>query len=143
MTDQATDSALLASILDTVPDAMVVIDDFMAFGAVTAARARYLKVPDHLGIVSFNNTSLCQLLEVGLTSVSLDIDRMVELAVRKLLSIIEDGEPSQPKREIVPCEVVERGSSKHRGSSTHRTDPSGRVAHSQPGHRSPSPASSQ
>ncbi|MEZ0325359.1 MAG: LacI family DNA-binding transcriptional regulator [Fimbriimonas sp.] len=92
------------------PDAMVVLDDFMTFGVVTAARARYIKVPDHLGLVSFNNTSLCQLLEEGLTSVDLGMARMVELAVKKLLEIIEEGEATEPKRQIVPAQIIQRGS---------------------------------
>jgi DNA-binding LacI/PurR family transcriptional regulator len=94
------------------PDAMVVLDDFMAFGVVTAARRRYIKVPDHLGLVSFNNSSLCQLLEAGLTSVSLGIDEIVEKAVSKLLAIIETGDPDGPLREIVKCELVVRGSAR-------------------------------
>jgi DNA-binding LacI/PurR family transcriptional regulator len=93
------------------PDAMVVLDDFMAFGVVTAARQRFIKVPDHLGLVSFNDSSLCQLLELGLTSVNLGIDRMVEIAVRKLLQIIEEGEAAAPRRYIVETKLVERGSS--------------------------------
>ncbi len=92
------------------PDAMVVLDDFMTFGVVTAARARFLKVPDHLGLVSFNNTSLCQLLEEGLTSVDLGIDHMVDLAVQKLLEIIENEDTSEPSRQIVSCQLVQRGS---------------------------------
>jgi DNA-binding LacI/PurR family transcriptional regulator len=92
------------------PDAMVVLDDFMAFGVVASARERFLRIPDHLGLVSFNNTNLCNLMEGGMSSVSLQIERMVERAVSKLLEIIE-GEIESPVREIIPCELVVRASS--------------------------------
>jgi DNA-binding LacI/PurR family transcriptional regulator len=93
------------------PDALVVIDDFMALGVVTAARQRYLRIPDHLGLVGFNNSSMCQILESGLTSMSLGIDQMVERAVSKLLDVIENQSLS-PVREIIPSELVVRGSSR-------------------------------
>jgi DNA-binding LacI/PurR family transcriptional regulator len=108
--EAARDSAL--EIFDrSTPDAMVVLDDFMTFGAVTAARQRFIRIPDHLGLVSFNNSNLCQLLDAGLSSVSLGIEEIVERAVSKLLAIIEDGEPDGPMREIVECELMARGSS--------------------------------
>lgn len=93
------------------PDAMVVLDDFMAFGVVASARERFLRIPDHLGLVGFNNTNLCNLIEGGMTSVSLQIDRMVERAVSKLLAIVEERFEGET-REIVPCELVQRGSTR-------------------------------
>jgi DNA-binding LacI/PurR family transcriptional regulator len=93
------------------PDAMVVLDDFMAFGAVLAARSLGLSVPGDLGLVGFNDSSLCNLLTGGLTSVNLGIGGIVERAVRKLLAIIESGECAEPIREIVPTEMCVRGSS--------------------------------
>lgn len=94
------------------PDAIVVLDDFMACGAVLAARQLDYRVPEQVGIVAFNNSSLCSLLDVGLTSVSLGIDRMVQAAVCKLLDVIESGEEADsPERQIIPCDLVVRGSS--------------------------------
>jgi DNA-binding LacI/PurR family transcriptional regulator len=108
--ESARDAAL--QIFDSVhrPDGLVVIDDFMAFGVVTAAKARYLRIPDHLGVVGFNNTTLCNLIEVGLTSVDLALDQIVDEAVSTLLDIIE-GEVKTPSRTIVPCRLCVRGSS--------------------------------
>lgn len=93
------------------PGAMVVLDDFMAFGAITAARSNGLRVPEDLGIVSFNNSSLCNLVDGGLTSISLNMSLIVEHAVDTLLSIIDDPSGSMTKRTIVPCELMVRRSS--------------------------------
>ncbi|MBS1721092.1 MAG: LacI family DNA-binding transcriptional regulator [Armatimonadetes bacterium] len=93
------------------PDAMLVLDDFMAYGTYMAARSRYMEVPDELGIVGFNDSLLCRMAEGGLTSVSLNLDLMVRRAVAKLLDIIESGQVTTPAREIVPCAISVRGSS--------------------------------
>lgn len=93
------------------PDALVVLDDWMAFGVVQATRALDLRVPADLGLVSFNDTQLCRLFEGGLSSVSLNIRSMVRVAVRTLLEIIADKHEHNPVRHIVPCELKVRGSS--------------------------------
>lgn len=93
------------------PDALVVLDDFMACGVVLAARQLNLKSPDDLGLVSFNDSSLCNLLDGGLTSVSLGIESIVQAAVCKLLQVIEDEFDEIQVREVIPCALKVRGSS--------------------------------
>jgi DNA-binding LacI/PurR family transcriptional regulator len=92
------------------PDSFVVLDDFMAFGVILAARSLGLRIPEDLGIVSFNASSICQLMNGGLSSISLNMNQLVRLAVSKLLRVIE-GDSEEPLREIVPCELQARGSS--------------------------------
>jgi len=94
------------------PEAIVVLDDFMACGVVLAARQLNYKLPEQLGLVAFNDSSLCNLLDAGLTSVSLGIERIVQAAVCKLLQVIEDDEVAFGEvRQIIPCELKVRGSS--------------------------------
>jgi len=94
------------------PEAIVVLDDFMACGVVLAARQLNYRVPEQLGLVAFNDSSLCNLLDGGLTSVSLGIEHIVQAAVCKLLQVIEDEEASDVLvRQIIPCELMVRGSS--------------------------------
>lgn len=96
------------------PDALVVLDDFMAMGTVLAARTLGYRIPQDLGLVSFNDSHLCELLECGLTSVSLNISAIVESACEQLIAAIESRQPSRPRRVIVPCELHVRGSSRLR-----------------------------
>jgi DNA-binding LacI/PurR family transcriptional regulator len=109
--EAARDEAIGILTSESRPDALVVLDDFMAFGVVLAARSLGMRVPDDLGLVGFNDSSLCNLMSGGLTSVGLGIDQIVKRAVRKLLAIIETGECPAPTRDVVPTQLVERGSS--------------------------------
>lgn len=93
------------------PDALVVLDDFMAMGVVAASRKLGLRIPRDLGIVGFNDTHLCDLMEGGLTSVDLRMDEIVRRACDTLLHIIEELPLNMPSRQIVDCELKVRGSS--------------------------------
>jgi len=93
------------------PDAIVVLDDFMALGVVGAARDLGLRIPHDLGLVSFNDTNLCDLIDGGLSSVSLSMPEIVRSACQRLLEIIEERASDCPRRTIVPCELKVRGSS--------------------------------
>ncbi|RYG26824.1 LacI family transcriptional regulator, partial [bacterium] len=97
------------------PDALVVLDDYMAMGVVLAARELGLRIPQDIGMVAFNDSNLCDLLEGGLSSVSLNIDEMVRAAGDALLAIIEGRPEDAPVRTIVPCELRARGSSIREG----------------------------
>jgi len=113
--ESARDEAIGIFSLEDRPDALVVLDDFMAFGVVLAARSLGVKVPQELGLVGFGDSSLCNLLNGGLTSVNLEIDGIVRRAVQKLLAIIETGETDGPVREIVDSNLTIRGSSRKSG----------------------------
>jgi DNA-binding LacI/PurR family transcriptional regulator len=92
------------------PGGLVVLDDFMAFGVYQAARESRVSIPDDLGLIAFNDSSLCSLLPGGLSSISLAIEEIVRTTVSKLLRVIE-GETVTPVRDIVPCELRARGTS--------------------------------
>lgn len=109
--DSAREVAMQALSSPHRPDALVVLDDYMAMGVVRAARAVRLRIPDHLGLVSFNDTNLCALLDCGLTSVSLNIKELVRQACGRLLGIIEGSTDGLPRRVVVPCDLMVRGSS--------------------------------
>ncbi|MBS1723143.1 MAG: LacI family DNA-binding transcriptional regulator [Armatimonadetes bacterium] len=93
------------------PDAVVVLDDFMAMGVVIAARKLGRRIPQDLGIVSFNDSNVCLMLEGGLSSVSLDIPRLVRTSLSTLLEVISEKDYLEPARTIVPCLLQVRGSS--------------------------------
>lgn len=94
-----------------LPDALVVLDDYMAMGVIQAARSHNLSIPEDLGLVSFNNTGLCAIHDHGLTSISLNISEIVSAACSRLLAIVEGREPEGTRRTIIPCELFPRGSS--------------------------------
>jgi DNA-binding LacI/PurR family transcriptional regulator len=105
-------AAVAALSIEDRPDALVVLDDFMAMGVIQAARELHLSIPNDLGLVSFNDSHLCELLESGLTSVSLNIHKIVSIACRQLLDAINDEDEFVPRRRVVASELKIRGSSK-------------------------------
>ncbi len=113
--DAARDAARSILARPDRPDALVVLDDFMAMGVVLAARERSLRIPHDLGMIAFNDSNLCDLVEGGLSSVSLNIDMMVRAAGDALLAIIEGRPEEAPLRTLVPCELRVRGSSRREG----------------------------
>lgn len=94
------------------PDAFVVLDDFMAMGVINAVHRAGLRCPQDVGIVSFNDSRLCDLTAPGLSSVSLNLDRLVQKAVGCLLTMLDEPDQHEPVREIVPCTLRVRGSSR-------------------------------
>jgi len=110
--DAARQTAIDALCSDDRPDALVVLDDYMAMGVVEAAREISLPIPSGLGIVGFNDTTICDLLPTGLTSVSLNIAQIAQIACGKLLRSIEGSDNGEVKRAIVECELKVRGSSR-------------------------------
>jgi DNA-binding LacI/PurR family transcriptional regulator len=99
------------------PDALVVLDDYMALGVVGVARESGLRIPEQLGLVSFNDSNLCDLVEGGLTSVSLNMAEIVRTACDRLLRIIENRSLPSVRRALVPCELRVRGSSRREALS--------------------------
>lgn len=93
------------------PEALLVLDDYMAIGVVSAAQERGLRIPYDLALVSFNDTSICRMLECGLTSVNLNLGDIVDRALTRLISLITCKPDDRPVRETVHCELRIRGSS--------------------------------
>ena len=95
---------------------MIVLDDFMAFGVITAARANNIQIPNEMAIMGFSDSRFCSLIDGGLTSISLNINLIVEHAVDLLLEIVNDPTGVESRRAIVPCELrVRRSTSRMRG----------------------------
>lgn len=94
-----------------LPEALVVLDDFMAMGVLQMTREFSVAVPDQLGIVSFNDSHLCRITDCGVTSVNLCIPDLVRNAVARLIEIIEGEVEGEPTRTIIPCKLVVRCSS--------------------------------
>lgn len=100
------------------PDALIVIDDYMALGVIGAAKELGIRIPEDLGVVSFNDSSICSVTDGGLTSISMRIPDLVRYSCNKLIRIIEQ-EKVMERRTIVPCELKIRRSSSRQSGVTH------------------------
>lgn len=91
------------------PTALLCGNDRIALGALLAAQARGLKVPDDVSLVGYDDQEeLADRVRPALTTVSLPHYRMGELGTRALLTLIDGGRV--PEAQEVPGELIERDS---------------------------------
>ncbi len=92
-------------------DGVFASSDVSAAGALKAAHALGLRVPDDLKIVGFDGISLGEMLTPGLTTVAQDIYRMGALVTRMLIKMIE-GIALEERDIQVPVKLVKRGTTR-------------------------------
>jgi LacI family transcriptional regulator len=80
-------SHLLA--LDTPPTAIFAFNDCMAVGALHAARARGLRLPEDLSVVGFDDTPEAEAAYPGLTTVYQPLKELGRMAVSLLIGLID------------------------------------------------------
>ncbi len=86
------------------PDAILSMNDRLAFGAYQAIAEFGLRVPDDISIVSFDNDELAAYLRPGLTTIALPHEAMGTRSVELLLG----REPEQ--QALIPMPVILRDS---------------------------------
>jgi DNA-binding LacI/PurR family transcriptional regulator len=91
------------------PDALFCANDSMALGAIDAARARGVRVPDDMSVIGFDDIPMAAWQAYQLTTVRQDVDAMIALTLELMQAHIED--PATPPRlALVPGLLTIRGS---------------------------------
>ena len=93
--------------------AVVAGNDLMAYGVYLFAKEHHLSIPGDLSVIGYDNTELCGLMDVPLTSVDQNTDTMASKAVEVLLRRIEEpaaDEPEPARNYYFTPFVVERDS---------------------------------
>jgi LacI family transcriptional regulator len=85
----------------------------MAIGAIRAAAAADVRVPDEISIVGFDDSRLAALLSPPLTTVRQDRTGLGVAAAQALAAAIERPDDA-PAPNVLPVELVVRGSSARR-----------------------------
>ena len=96
--------------LDNPPTAVFCSNDDMAIGALNAAFAKGLTVPDDLSIVGFDDIEFARYTNPSLTTVKRPIEKMSSLGAKKMLEILEMEGEKQGEKIYVETELVIRGS---------------------------------
>lgn len=91
------------------PTAVFVANDVMALGALTAAQASGVRVPDDVSLVGFNDIALAQYSYPRLTTVRTPPYEMGALAAQMLLKIVK-GEDASPAGIVLRSELIIRDS---------------------------------
>ena len=94
-----------------MPTAAFIANDAMALGAIQAWKKRGLKVPEDISVVGFNNQFFSEYAEPGLTTIDFPIFKAGKMAAEYILEEI-NGLRDQPLNEILPCELIVRGTTK-------------------------------
>jgi LacI family transcriptional regulator len=92
------------------PDALITGNDNMAVGAYRAIHEMGLRIPDDVGVASFNDISVAQFMNPPLTTVHLPAEEIGESAVELLLERVAGRE--LPKRVTLATSIRWRGSTR-------------------------------
>lgn len=93
-----------------LPDVLFAASDAVAPGVVKALQEEGMKVPEDIGMVTFNNTSLSEFSNPPLTSIEVFLKESAESAAF-CMELLWKGSRF-PKKLVVPCSLVDRNSVK-------------------------------
>jgi LacI family transcriptional regulator len=91
------------------PEAVFCASDMMALGAIRAAHAHGLRVPDDIAVVGFDDASFASMMEPALTTVRQDKAGLGAAACEALMRIMANGS-SVPPVVILAADLVVRES---------------------------------
>ncbi|MHA7238723.1 LacI family DNA-binding transcriptional regulator [Arthrobacter sp. TMS1-12-1] len=97
------------------PQALICLNDRLAFGAYQALSERGFHIPDDVSLVSFDNDELASYLRPGLTTIGLPHEAMGAQAVQLLLNDGVHGE------HLVHMPIIVRSSIRSVDGTAHRT----------------------
>ena len=91
-----------------LPEAIFAASDVVAPGLLRALREHHIPVPEQVGVITFNNTSLSQLAEPPLSSVEVFFWENADAAAVCMELLWQ--KKMHPKQIIISCSLEERGS---------------------------------
>ncbi len=83
-------------------------DDVLAIGAMAAAAAAGVAVPDQLGLIGLNDMDIAAWANFGLTTIHQPFDAIVAGAIDLMRACLDDRD-RLPEARLFPCHLVERG----------------------------------
>jgi LacI family transcriptional regulator len=89
----------MRQLLPAKPDAVFVVSDTMAVGALRVLREEGLRVPQDIGIVSYDDLPPSLLADPPLTTIRQPIEETGQLAVETLMAMLDN--PQQPPKHII------------------------------------------
>jgi LacI family transcriptional regulator len=93
-----------------MPDAIFAANDMMAIGCMSALGEAGLHVPRDVAVAGFDDIPSTRFVSPPLTTVSVRIAELGRRALDRLAAVIDDPEGVQPFTEVIPGELVVRGS---------------------------------
>lgn len=79
-----------------LPDAVIAVNDLTAAGVMRAVTEHHLRIPEDIGVISFDNTYIAPLVTPQLTSVGYNYDEYGKIIVKNAVAAIAgDGVPHE------------------------------------------------
>ena len=104
------DAAHKLLMLREPPTAIACSTDIVAAGVLRAAKSMNIKVPEQLSIVGYDDMYLATHLEVPLTTIKQPVEKIAQMAVKKLISYIGNTTDMRHESIILSPELVLRSS---------------------------------
>lgn len=106
----ATVQTLMA--LPNPPTALFCSNYQIAVGALTWLKAKAMKVPDDLSLVSFDDVALFRLHEAGITAIAQPHARIAESITDMLVATLANPDGQVPHTVTLDCDLILRGSTR-------------------------------
>ena len=106
--------------LSEIPTAVFASNDTMALGAMKAIKDNGMDVPDDISIAGFDDKEFAAYTFSPLTTIRVNNKAMAESAVKRLVEKIDGDNNVEPRRIIIPTELIIRESCKKCSSSVHQ-----------------------
>lgn len=94
---------------DEIPSAIVAANDALAYGALLAATDAGLKVPDDIAIVGYDNNDISRIANPTITTVTLPLFLMGQVAAENLLCQLQTSEREYAE-QLIPGKLIVRQS---------------------------------
>ncbi|MGH2387023.1 MAG: LacI family DNA-binding transcriptional regulator [Chloroflexota bacterium] len=118
--------SLLALPAEQRPTAIFAISDKTALGALDALKEAGLSVPEDMALVGFDDVSDSEHVSPSLTTVRLPAHAMGEVAVQRLVELLEEGQ-TLPTKAVLYTELIVRESSRLSSTWQPSSSPSMRI----------------
>lgn len=98
--------------MDFPPDAIICVNNYVAFGALEAVKQKGLNIPHDIGIVAFDNFPLAPYTTPSITCINLDTFEMGKYAGEILMNKIANPETNFKFKVIMPNLIIRESSVK-------------------------------
>lgn len=99
-------------LLPEMPDAVFVVNDYAAFGVISALKERRINIPDEVSVVGFTDEPFSSLIEPSLTTVSQPTYEIGRATASLFLKQVNCGDQFQPETYVLKTELKVRNSTR-------------------------------
>ena len=92
------------------PTAVFVANNLMTIGALRAVKDIGVRIPDDLSVIGFDDHPFSEILDPPLTVIDRPMEQQGALAMRMLLSRMDEASVRMPRRVVLDTSLIERGS---------------------------------